>query len=528
MVFRRLQANIVIILVIILVTGMILIDFVMMTSVKRILIRSEVAKARLFLKAVESNLTLPYGRNSQILDVVMQDQFKQMFDEAKVDCALALDPGQQLVYAIGRCTAYEKKLKEVIGVTLDRDESVSRFFGDSGGIVFRQHEGVMVTLPLRKSGRTVAGAGVVLRFDDIYATLKQTQYILILYIIINTVFLTIFGFYRLSRMTVKPVHKLLERAEDYWELDEEMFLYAGDKDGFRKLATTFNRMLKRISADKDELEKTVSHLEKANRDLKKAQEEIIRAEKLASVGRLSAGIAHEIGNPIAIVMGYLDLLKSDDIMVDDRKEVVQRTENEIDRIHGIIRQLLSFSRSTDADVQRVSVHDIVKDVVDVVQYQPMMAGVRFELHLVAERDIVRVDPGKLRQVFLNLVINAGDAILSTESGEGRIMISSEIKRGVVGRTTQHPPAIVLTFRDTGPGISKESISNIFDPFYTTKEPGKGTGLGLSTSIAIIEQMDGRIKAESEEGKGTAMIVQLPLLVEVYQRKTQASSRHSAG
>jgi len=512
--FRKLQANIVIILVIILVTGMILIDFVMMTSVKGILIRSEASKARLFLRAVENNLTLPSGENSQILDIVMQDRFKRMFDESKVDCALALDPRRNLIYAIGRCMAYEEELKVAIQQTMDRDEPLSRFFGESGGIFFRQREGVIVALPLRKSGRTIAGAGAVLRFDDVYATLKQTHYILILYIVVNTVFLTIFGFYRLSRVTVKPVHKLLEQAEDYWEFDEEMFLYAQDKDGFRKLATTFNRMLKRISADKKELEATVSHLETANRELKKAQEEVIRAEKLASVGRLSAGIAHEIGNPIAIVMGYLDLLKSDDIMADERKEFVQRTEKEIDRIHGIIRQLLNFSRSSDGDVRRISAHAVIRDVVDVVRYQPMMADIRFSLNLDARQDAVKADIGKLRQVFLNLIINAGDAILSNPNGESRITIGSAVVAATVEggthRASHQAAWIRLTFQDTGPGISETDLSNIFDPFYTTKEPGKGTGLGLSTSIAIVEQMGGRITVDSEEGSGTTMIVQLPL------------------
>ncbi len=499
-----------VILVIILVTGMILIDFVMMTSVKGILIRSEVSKARLFLRAVENNLTLPYGENSQILDIVMQDRFKRMFDESKVDCALALDPRRNLIYAIGRCAAYEKELNVAIQQAMDRGEPLSRFFGDSGGMFSRQHEGVIVTLPLRKSGRTIAGAGAVLRFDAIYATLKQTHYILILYIIVNTVFLTIFGFYRLSRVTVKPVHKLLEQAEDYWEFDEEMFLYAQDKDGFRKLATTFNRMLKRISADKKELEATVYHLETANRELKKAQEEVIRAEKLASVGRLSAGIAHEIGNPIAIVMGYLDLLKSDDIMADERKEFVQRTEKEIDRIHGIIRQLLNFSRSSDGDVHRISVHAVIEDVVDVVRYQPMMTDIRFSLNLDAQQDAVKADAGKLRQVFLNLIINAGDAILSNPNGESRITIGSAVIAATVEGGTHGASSIRLTFQDTGPGISETSLSNIFDPFYTTKEPGKGTGLGLSTSIAIVEGMGGRITVDSREGGGTTMIVQLPL------------------
>ncbi|MCP4344473.1 MAG: hypothetical protein GY795_02980 [Desulfobacterales bacterium] len=273
------------------------------------------------------------------------------------------------------------------------------------------------------------------------------------------------------------------------------------------MSKSLNRMLQRISDDKEALQVTVQSLKKANADLRQAQKDIIRAEKLASVGRLSAGIAHEIGNPISIVIGYLELMKQNDISDDEKNEFVVRAENEINRINIIIRQLLDFSRPSKEERQSVSVHEIINDVVNVFKFQPVMTGIELTLNLNAENDTVTADPNQLRQVFLNLMLNAADAILSDqENTNGELIIRTRVD------SDQETSARVLKIEciDNGPGIPDENLSNIFDPFYTTKEPGKGTGLGLSVSFTIIESTGGKIKALSEKGKGTNMLIYLPL------------------
>jgi signal transduction histidine kinase len=273
-------------------------------------------------------------------------------------------------------------------------------------------------------------------------------------------------------------------------------------------------MLKRISYDKEKLRSTVRSLEKANFDLKQAQKEIIRAEKLASVGRLSAGIAHEIGNPIGIIIGYLDLLKQKDIKDKEKNEFITRTEKEINRINTIIRQLLDFSRPSKEGMKAVSAHEIIKDVLNVINVQPFLSNINLELSLKAEKDIIHADPNQLRQVFLNLMINAADAVSSSEaSQDGKIIIKSEVVSGSDFDFKDQETLLKLMFIDNGVGVPKETLGNIFDPFYTTKEPGKGTGLGLSVSFMIIESMGGTIKATSEQSKGTTLIIYLPFYEE---------------
>ena len=278
-------------------------------------------------------------------------------------------------------------------------------------------------------------------------------------------------------------------------------------------------MLRRISDDRETLRSTVMSLEKANLELKKAQEEIIRAEKLASVGRLSAGIAHEIGNPIGIVMGYLELLKQTDISESEKDEYIQRTENEIERINTIIRQLLEISRPSSTDLRSVAVHALIDDIADVLKVQPLMSNIDLERHLGSENDTVLADPSQLRQVFLNLIINAADAISTMDRDvDGQLKITTELETVPETQSQGQPSMLKIRFIDNGPGIREEDIGNIFDPFFTTKEPGKGTGLGLSVSFMIVEGLGGKMDVNSEIGKGTTMIINLPLYEPGQQQK----------
>ena len=229
------------------------------------------------------------------------------------------------------------------------------------------------------------------------------------------------------------------------------------------------------------------------------------------MGRLSAGIAHEIGNPIGIVIGYLDLLRQSDITEDERDEYIQRTEDEIERINNIIRKLLEISRPSNSDRTAVSVHYIVRDTADVLHFQPLMSNIELSLDLVAEDDTVLADPNQLRQVFLNLIINAADAISGDEKiNGGKLKISTTIEKNGDHGSQATSDQLQIMFADNGPGIAEENLSNIFDPFFTTKDPGRGTGLGLSVSFMIVESLGGKMTGSSELGEGTTMVISLPL------------------
>jgi signal transduction histidine kinase len=226
---------------------------------------------------------------------------------------------------------------------------------------------------------------------------------------------------------------------------------------------------------------------------------------------LSAGIAHEIGNPIGIVMGYLELLKQKDIPAAEKEEYIHRTEEEIERINTIIRQLLEISRPSNAGLTIVAVHELIDDVAQVLDVQPLMSNIELECRLEAGNDRVLADSNQLRQVFLNLIINAADAISSEgKADSGKLLIQSSLAGEAPEQAIAPKPHLKIMFIDNGPGIASENIGNIFDPFYTTKDPGKGTGLGLSVSFMIIEGFGGKMTVSSKIGQGTTMTLLLPV------------------
>lgn len=507
-----LKTNITVNLVVLLVLAMILIDFVMILTAQRTLLESEISNGYLLISAIESSLVNSPGSIKNIRDFNFSSNFEKLLDEAGYSCGLVLGADENKILLDRKDCSLHRELEILARQSILSRDKITRLVGTTWAVFWKQSRYLILSAPIYRQGRIIAGASMVLPLEKIYSSLRRTQYIFLIYLCINTVVLTLAGLYRLSRLTVKPLQRLVKRANEYTEDAEMIFLYEKGDNEFDKLSRALNSMLKHIAADKEMLREAVKSLEKANLDLKQAQQDVIRAEKMASVGRLSSGIAHEIGNPIGIVTGYLELLKQNDIADEDRKEFIIRTENEINRINTIIRQLLDFSRPASREFQAVSVHAIVSDVIDAFKFQPLMTGIDLQLDLKAQSDIVSADPNQLRQVFLNLLINAADAIASVEQWHnGKITVTSTVEPSQHKAAENHSNMLKVEFVDNGPGIPSEHLGNIFDPFYTTKEPGKGTGLGLSVCFMIIEGIGGQIKATSKESEGTALIVYLPLI-----------------
>jgi signal transduction histidine kinase len=301
-------------------------------------------------------------------------------------------------------------------------------------------------------------------------------------------------------------------------------------------------MLQRLAENKEELRQHISSLEQANLELQRAQQEVIFSEKLASVGRLAAGIAHEIGNPIGIVLGYLELLQRKDTDENERLEVVGRMSTEIQRVNQTIRQLLDFSRPSSNQREAIPVHPLIRETLDVIEHQFRKKDIEVVLELEAQADTVFANADQLKQVFLNLMVNAADAMEGTsdraQGGELHVRTRAVADgSSILGKSGAQPlrrrtdPAtadyshlrrsritpgeswLQIQFADTGIGIPKEDQERVFDPFYTTKEVGKGTGLGLSVSIQIIETLGGRMDLSSNFGEETRITIQLPLHTE---------------
>jgi signal transduction histidine kinase len=478
---------------------------------QKALIRSEISKGYALLSGIRLNHTHDSNSKDIIAPSDFQDDFIKMITEIGFSCILIMDEYQNRVFSGGKSCDIQGELEAVTRQTIRSGIKNTRFFGSTWWGVWKQGQDMIISAPLIREGRVVGGSSAALSLTGVYEILGRTQHILLIYILVNTVVFTFIGFYRLTRISVRPLQRLVKRAEEYQDDNEMFFLSESEDNEFSKLSKALNRMLGHIAEDKEKLQDAVASLEKANFDLKQAQKDIIRAEKLASVGRLSAGIAHEIGNPIGIINGYLELLKGNDISNTDREEFLQRTEAELNRIDTIIRQLLDFSRPSREDVKTVSVHAIIEDTIGTSRFHPLMSDIDLDLRLIAENDGVIADPNQLRQVFLNLMINAADAILSSKDpSKGKISIISDVQKNIRDDSTDGADVLRVDYIDNGIGIAEADLENIFDPFFTTKAYGKGTGLGLSVCFMIVEKMGGKIEASSQKGRGTIITVYLPL------------------
>ena len=529
MIFRGLKSNILINLAVLLRMGMFLINFVMVMTVKRDMLRAEITKGQFLFSVIENNLfssSLPALQNNPVYQIDL------LVRRPDFSFTVVLDHQGKLIYSGGEIQDLADAAIAVTRESIHKGRQTIKFSGKTWGVFWLQDRYMIISVPFYKQGTLVGGAGLVSSLENIYQHLRRTQKLFLIYIFINAAILTLIGGYRTSKIYLEPLRRLAIRAEDYKEEEGLYFAVRKEDNELHQLSKALNLMLERISEDKQKLRSTVMSLEKANIDLKQAQKEIIQAEKLASVGRLSAGIAHEIGNPIGIVMGYLELLKQQDISKDERSEYIRRTEDEFSRINMIIRQLLDLSRPSKEGSGAIHVHDIIDDITNVIKFQPLMSDISIKLLLKAENDMVVADPNQLRQVFLNLMLNAADAISTNEQADiGELIIKSEVlpnldRSGL--ENSQDKPTLIIRVIDNGPGISQENLGNVFDPFFTTKEPGKGTGLGLSVSFMIVESIGGKITAANNSGQGTTMTLSLPLAGDMSAAKIASVPLNDSG
>ncbi|PIS46281.1 MAG: hypothetical protein COT22_00825 [Ignavibacteria bacterium CG08_land_8_20_14_0_20_37_9] len=228
--------------------------------------------------------------------------------------------------------------------------------------------------------------------------------------------------------------------------------------------------------------------------VKQLQQQIDQSEKLAVIGQLAAGIAHEIGNPLASISSLVQLIQRKNKDENLGEQLVLIKEN-IDRISKIVRELVDFSRPPSYEKITIQITDIVKTAVGIVKYDKRVKKVNFETEFDPNIPFVKVVPDQVLQVFVNILINALDAI----DGTGNVFV----------KTYHNDENIFISITDNGCGMDSETALKIFDPFFTTKNVGKGTGLGLSVSYSIIKKLNGEILVESEVSKGSTFFIRIP-------------------
>jgi PAS domain S-box-containing protein len=231
------------------------------------------------------------------------------------------------------------------------------------------------------------------------------------------------------------------------------------------------------------------------------EKQLIHTQKMESIGTLAAGIAHEVGNPLASISALVQVVlrTTNDEFVKDKLGLIR---SQVTRISKIIRDLVDFSRPSDYELQVININEGIKEAVEIVKVGARAKDIDFMLELEHDIPLLPLISDQIQQVFINILINAVDS-LSEDSASGKkkqIRISSHLGN----------EKIILKFTDSGPGIEEQNFSKIFEPFYTTKKPGKGTGLGLWVSYGIIKSFQGNIEVESKPWEFTTFKITLPL------------------
>ena len=480
--------------------------------------------------------------------------------------------------------------------------------GTSGFLAPLLGSDVRIALALApRGGERLVGVAVV-PLSDVRRSIVRSGRVLLAFILLDAFLLVVFGSWFLSRAVVRPLDRLSHAAEAIaaGDLGHRVPVERANEIGL--LGRAFNDMAERLKDSRDRVEDQLDRLERANSELARAQADLLRSEKLASVGRLSAGLAHEIGNPLSAILGLADILLltggpppagpgRSEVALDpsggrqdltggpppagpgrsevpldasggrqdmtggsppagpgrsevpldpsggrwnpnglpggplegEAREYVAQIRKETERIHGILRRLLDFSRPHRTEFREVDVNETVRETMRLAQPMADLRPVRVRLELDPAASHVHADPALLQQVLLNLVMNAAHAMpdggtltIATRNApfdsEETIPerpsggpVDPDIRRPRQGPRKIRPgdPGVEIGVADTGCGIPPGHLTAIFDPFFTTKAPGRGTGLGLSVVHGIVETLQGQIRVQSDVGKVTTFRLWLP-------------------
>lgn len=330
--------------------------------------------------------------------------------------------------------------------------------------------------PLRDHAQNVVGILYVGTLQSTFQALvenfqKQVILIALVCIVLAGVIAVL-----IARLITRPISSLVEANQQLAQGNMAVQVQIAGEGELAILGRSFNRMV-------DELQAT--------------QQELLQKEKLASMGQLAAGIAHEINNPLGTILLFSDVMYKEADEDDPRREDLNMIISETKRCQLIVANLLNFARQQDVLAQQTDVHLLMDQTIKGFEQQPTFKDIEVIRKYSLDLPIIQADPDQLQQVFINLITNAAEAM----GGGGTLTISS--------RTIDHA-SIEIKFTDTGSGIPKDDLHKIFTPFYTTKVLGKGTGLGLSIVYGIIKMHRGQIAVQSKVWEGTTFTITLPV------------------
>jgi signal transduction histidine kinase len=300
----------------------------------------------------------------------------------------------------------------------------------------------------------------------------------------------------MSQQVLKPIHMLQLGVQEIGQGNLDHRIDIGSSDEIEALAFEFNRMADRMQRTQEQLQRRGKELEQRVNQLRRLQAQLMQSERMAATGELAAQIAHEINNPLGIIKNYVSIARMLMPEEDSNRENLKIVDQEINRIAGIVRRLLKFAKPGGEDLQNVQINQVLEELLALLRGQLFRRKIEVEMELSDKMPEVNISTDQMRQVFLNLIKNAEDAM----SEGGKLMVKTRYRKG----------RVEVEISDTGCGIPAEDVKNIFEPFFTTKGV-KGTGLGLSVSYGIVKNYSGEINVESVPGAGTSFTIQLPVV-----------------
>ncbi|MFA6549238.1 MAG: ATP-binding protein, partial [Candidatus Margulisiibacteriota bacterium] len=412
--------------------------------------------------------------------------------------------GKETVFVVdkeGKIIAHPDSKRAIQGEIVTSNQAVTQVLtGKRGGGEFRNEIGSRMVGAFVPVPKYALGVVVEEPIASAYAELRLLETNSLLFVIMGIVLTSIVGVF-FARSIERPIKELTSGTEAVSRGDLKRQVVVDSKDELGRLAQAFNQMTK---------------------DLRDSQERLILSEKLASLGTMAAGMAHEIKNPLVSIRTFTQLLEQKWQDEEFRKKFSSIIPHEIERINRIAESLLKFGRPMKPELSKVDINGLLDEVLLLFESETKKHNVRVTKTLAALPEITG-DAGQLQQVFVNIVKNAIEAM---QGKGGELIVKSDVgevmKLGKLGREgkkrgeemvwgeeeeLQKPmPAVFIEISDTGEGISDENLKNLFDPFFTTKMTG--TGMGLPITLRIIEEHKGSIKVKSQVGKGTSFIITL--------------------
>jgi signal transduction histidine kinase len=366
------------------------------------------------------------------------------------------------------------------------------------------------TIPVRCDG---GGARVRFRPEQVHDAMAPELRLLTWYLALFALALLVFLYISMTRLIVRPLDRLVLASERVAGGALRLEVPRTGTRELDELGSAVQTMTARLRGEEEALRLKVEELTRTTERLREARDQVMRSDRLASVGRLAAGLAHEVGNPLAALLGFEDLLLGGDLDPEAQQDFLGRMKKETERIHGVMRDLLDYAR-TDSPasvrsepVEPADVGEVARDLVRLVTPQKALRGVTLDLEVDERTAPVAsgaLSAAKLTQVLLNLVMNAAHAIGASETngaGEptGRIVVRA---RTVDGRTR-------IEVEDDGPGVPPELRDRLFEPFVTSKPAGEGTGLGLAVCRALVDAAGGTLTVSDVAPHGARFVIELP-------------------